>query len=172
MICKLFVFLVVAVLVFTSCAKKHEANLALVNANDAAMNRAIAEAQRTLPSFVERFTTPMTGDSSFVVKVMVSEKNGTEHLWVRDITVKDSLYTGIVDNEPQFVTSVKVNGPISFSSSMISDWAYTDSNGVRQGSFTLKVLLAGMNSSDADSYRSMFGWSDTVGVGLRNEPAK
>jgi len=160
-----------------SCEKKSDSsaeaqtdsNIAMVNESDGPMNRAIAEAQRTLPLFLERLASPVSGDSNFVVKVKVAESSGVEHLWVSGITRSDSLFSGIVDNEPQFVSSVVYKGKINFTQNDISDWAFTDSLGVRQGSFTVKVLLKGMQSQDAEAYRKLFGWEDTVGNGFQSK---
>ncbi len=160
---------ILCMMLAVGCSHKNEksdSDIALVNEKDVAMNRAIEMAQNSFPSFLQRFANPQSGDSNFVVKVKIVDSTGVEHLWVSNLVVNDSGFSGIVGNEPEFVTSVQFNGPISFKKADITDWAYTDSNGVRQGSFTVKVLLHRMSSEDAANYRSVFGWDDTVGNGF------
>lgn len=172
---KNFLFAFAIFLVAVSCSKKvaqDDSNIALIHENDVSMNRAIEFAQSTLPLFLERFKNPVVGDSSFSVKVKVTDSAGVEHLWVNGLVVSDSGFSGIVGNEPEFVTSVQFNGPIEFVAKNISDWAYVDSNGVRQGSYTVKVLLNRMKSEDAKEYRDMFGWDDTVGNGFLSDSVK
>lgn len=159
-----------------SCVSKKtdsiDTTVSVVSEHDQVMNRAISEAKKTFPGFLKRFNAPLVGDSNFIVKVMVQEEKGIEHLWVRNLTVTDSLFSGVVDNQPQFVTSVAYNGKITFTEKDVSDWAFTDSDGVREGSYTLKVLLHGMPSKDATAYRDMFGWDDTVGESLQKDITK
>ena len=128
-----------------------------VHEDDVEMNAAMQQARDTLPEFVQRFHEPEAGDSDFALKVRVEDEYGVEHFWTTDLEERAGGWTGVVANDPKTVRSVEIGETIAFEESEVSDWAY-DHEGVRQGSFTLHVLLDRMPKEQAEYYREMVGW--------------
>jgi uncharacterized protein YegJ (DUF2314 family) len=128
-----------------------------VHETDHKMNVAIKNAIQTFPEFLDRYTNRKETDTEFSVKVMIEDQYGVEHFWVSDIEIKEDMFVGYIANEPQQVKSVVLGQKVNFQKQIISDWAYND-NGIRQGSFTLKVLLNRMPKGQADYYKRIIGW--------------
>lgn len=154
--------IVIATLSLLSCFKKStdKEEVMIVPESDTLMNQAMEDARNSMLEFLEHFAANDTNESGFAIKVMVVDSFGTEHLWANEIDVTEEGYSGIIANVPKFVKSVSFGSEIEFTNEEISDWAYVDSAGVRQGSYTLKALLPRMSKEEADSYRKMFRWTE------------
>jgi len=79
-----------------------------VGADDPAMASAIKNARRTLPHFWATFAESKKGESEFALKVRIEDEHGIEHFWCGDIERKGAAITGIVNNDPNVVQSVKI----------------------------------------------------------------
>lgn len=142
----------------SSFAEERDVNEIInVRESDEQMNAAIHQASESLDLFVRRLQNPEQGDANFALKVEVADEHGVEHFWVSDIQVTDTGFQGIVANEARVVQAVELGQPIRFARDLVSDWSY-DHEGVRQGAFTLKVLLERMPEDQADYYRKAVGW--------------
>jgi uncharacterized protein YegJ (DUF2314 family) len=124
---------------------------------DTEMDLAMENARNTLPEFIERLNNPLQGDKDFSLKVMVEDDYGVEHFWVSDISVKEGVFEGFIANEARTVKVVTVGQKVSFNKDLVSDWSFSN-NGVRKGSYTLKVLLKRMPKEQADYYKEAVGW--------------
>lgn len=155
-------FILIAAISLLSCFKKNtdKDEVMIVPESDTLMNQAMETARNSMIQFLEHYAANDSNETGFALKVMVVDSFGTEHLWVNEIDVTENGYIGIVANEPKFVKAVTYGSEIEFTTEEISDWAYVDSAGVRQGSYTLKVLLPRMPKEEADYYRKMFRWTD------------
>lgn len=129
----------------------------MVSTADTEMNQAIQAAYASLDTFIAHLQNPKDGEENFMLKVRVEDENGAEHFWVTDISIVDDGFTGVIANEAQIVKLVDYGQPVSFSREIVSDWSY-DQQGVRQGAFTLKVLLKQMPATEANNYRQLLGW--------------
>jgi uncharacterized protein YegJ (DUF2314 family) len=124
---------------------------------DIEMNNAIQKARDTLQDYINRLKNPQENDSDFALKVQVEDENGVEHFWVSEVEINKDGFIGYIANEPKLVKSVKYGEKVSFNKDIITDWSY-DINGVRQGSYTLRVLLGRMSKNQAAYYRKQVGW--------------
>lgn len=88
---------------------------------------------------------------------MVSDDYGVEHFWVTDLAITKTGFEGFITNEAKTVKLVSMGQKVNFSSDIVTDWSY-DNNGVKQGAFTLKVLLKRMPKEQADYYKKVVGW--------------
>ncbi len=142
-----------------AAAKDAESKNIIINVaeTDKEMNKAIKEARDSLALFIKKFKSPSDDESNFALKVKIEDSYGVEHFWVTSIDIKGNSYSGIISNDARTVKSVKLGDVIKFSNLDISDWSY-DKKNVRQGSYTLKVLLKRMPKEQADYYRSIIGW--------------
>lgn len=119
---------------------------------DARMNAAVAEARRTLPVFWRRYD---NGDgTSFSLKAHFEAPNGgREHLWFSNIKRDGARLTGVLDNDPSWVTSLSRGQTVTFTEDQISDWTY-EKGGRMWGGFTLRVMLARLQPTEAAELRA------------------
>ena len=131
------------------------ADVVQVRTTDAAMNAAIAEAQRTLPQFLALLADPPAGAGDFSFKYPLA---GWEHIWVEGIVRRGNRLTGRLANEPMedgFRLGQRVKVPIK----QVSDWAYRDARGVMQGHRTTRALLPQLDAATARGIRGDFRWT-------------
>ena len=158
---KVYILLIAAIFSFlpaVSVSEERDHNeIVDVAEQDVEMDQAIKKARTTLPNFIKRFHSPKKEDANFALKVIVEDEFGVEHFWVTEIEIKNDTFVGYIANEPRRVKSVKNGQRVNFNKDIVTDWSYDHKN-VRQGSYTLKVLLARMPKDQADYYRKQVGW--------------
>jgi uncharacterized protein YegJ (DUF2314 family) len=122
---------------------------------DPAMEAAKAQARATLPQFWQKFAAPGPNEDGFGLKVALPYgNNNTEHIWTRDIERKDGKISGVINNVPRDVKTVRLGQRIEISEGQISDWMYMR-DGKIVGNYTMRPLLARMPPADAARYRAM-----------------
>ncbi|MEA3018201.1 MAG: hypothetical protein QOI38_2923 [Sphingomonadales bacterium] len=153
-------FLVAAALALASAppagADQAEEQIYQVRSDDAAMNAAIAEGRRTLPSFYRRLAAPQAGDGEFMVKFDIDPSDQFEYVWAVSLDRSGSPMTGILINQP-VNTSDRPGDRVAIPEASIIDWGYRAGR-VMQGNFTNRVLLGQMAPEDAAEYRRFLGW--------------
>jgi len=87
----------------------------LVASEDQEMNEAIANARTTLDEFLRIKANPPAGASDFKIKVQITDAHGSEHMWVTPFELSGQGFSGVLANEPEYVTSVKNGQTIRFS---------------------------------------------------------
>ena len=128
-----------------------------VKTEDAEMNAAIQTAQASLDSFLILSAKPPKGTSGFKLKVKVTDKHGTEVMWVTPFQQTGTGFTGILADTPERVTSVKSGQQFTFTRSQIADWGYS-LRGKQRGSFTVCVLFKHMPAAEVQKYRDDYGF--------------
>jgi uncharacterized protein YegJ (DUF2314 family) len=119
-----------------------------VSRDDAEMNAAIAKARSLLPHFWETQEKPKRGEEHFVLKVGIKGKDRTEHFWLNKIEKKDGKIFGTINNDPNYVLTVKLGQRIEIPPADISDWGY--SRGEKMvGYYTVRVLLKTLPAEEA-----------------------
>src|SRR5947209_7094276 len=118
-----------------------------VPADDARMNAAIAKARATVGTFVTALRAPTASQSSFSIKIPISNGDDREHFWLSDVRYDGTVFSGKIDNEPATVTTVKIGQAISARLAEISDWMYVD-HGKLVGGYTLRVLRDGLSPAE------------------------
>ncbi|MEM6858380.1 MAG: DUF2314 domain-containing protein [Pseudomonadota bacterium] len=129
-------------------------DVASVDTEDPEMNRAIADAKRALPDFLEVLENPPQGASRVGFKFPLG---GWEHIWVGDVRRDGTFLTGRLNNVPiqkEFSEGDAVRVPLS----EVSDWAWMDTDGEMRGQFTTRVLLDRLDPAIANAIRQNFGW--------------
>lgn len=135
-----------------ACSKQDQ--VISVDGNDPDMNAAIAKARETLPQFWQVFEKRDHGENEFSLKVKITDAKGSEHFWVSQLDRRDGKTTGIVNNEPDSVRSVKLGQRIEIPQADISDWLYMR-NGRMVGNRTLVPLFKTMPKEEAERYKQM-----------------
>jgi uncharacterized protein YegJ (DUF2314 family) len=132
------------------------------NAEDQAMDAAIAEARRTLPQFFGEFNTaPAQSRGAFLVKVgMPVEGGGHEHIWVSDLRRENGQLVGALANEPNWMPGMHRGSRVVVDESLISDWSIHSPDGI-YGSYTTRVMLPHLDPNEAAQVRAMLTASPT-----------
>lgn len=143
-----FGMLAVVALALGGCSKKHPAEkVTYVAGEDPNMNAAIEKARGSVNKFIAALKSPKAGQSSFSVKASFTDGVNTEHMWLAPVTFDGTKFTGIVNNEPDRVKSVKMGQKVTVAPDQISDWMYIE-NRKLVGGETLRVLRAGLTPKE------------------------
>lgn len=137
------------------CGKQSDDPVSMVAADDAAMNAAIDKAKQSVSQIIDALSNPKPGQSEFAVKVGIEDDGGVEHMWVGDVRYENGTFIGILNNEPQMVTSVKFGQKMTVPESEISDWMYVD-NGKLVGGFTIRVLRDTLSDEEKAEFEKAF----------------
>ncbi len=103
------------------------------------MTAAIARARETLPMFVKLFTGPHPGKYRFSLKVAIRDGAQVEHMWLIDLNQRRGEWSGVINNIPRNVSSVKMGQRLTIPQQDISDWMYMERNKI-YGGYTIRVL--------------------------------
>jgi uncharacterized protein YegJ (DUF2314 family) len=128
-----------------------------VHAKDAAMNSAIDEARATVGEFIEALEGQAPEDDFFAVKAPIEDGDQVEHFWLTDVSYADGMFTGRIDNTPQWVSNVAEGDMYDIAQTEISDWMYFH-DGVAIGNRTLVVLFPQMPEEEVAAVKQMLGW--------------
>lgn len=116
-----------------------------IEGTDAALEKAVAEARRRWPEFVQAFNTRTKGQK-FSVKAPFSDGENTEWMWVIVSEIRGDTVVGELGNEPVNVKGLHGGVDVEVLAPQIGDWIYGDGKkGV--GGFSIKVLVKSMNKS-------------------------
>ena len=151
-----FILALVPALSFSQ-AKRDENEVIVVPGEDREMNQAIETARKTLDDFLVLADKPAPDITGLKLKVMVKDRNGTEHFWVTPFRRSGEEFEGILANEPRLVKSVRHGQQINFRRSDITDWGYVQ-GGKQFGSYTICVLLKRAPKDQAEYYRREHGF--------------
>lgn len=127
------------------CSKKPE-TLVTGGYDEKAMDTAIARARKETDEFLKVLKSGKA--DSFSVKAPITDKHGTEHFWITDITFKDGVFRGKIGDEPGIVTNVKFGQDWSIKREEISDWMYVRGECIH-GGYTIDPLLPTMPKAEA-----------------------
>ena len=122
-----------------------------VNSSDAKINEAIENAKKSFDLFQNALTSKNPDFEYFSIKQKFDTPQGSEHIWVQDITFLDSQFVGIIGNEPVNTNEVSLGDTITIDKNKISDWMYFD-KGIVRGGFTIKVLRDQMTEEEQKSF--------------------
>lgn len=125
-------------------------------ANDPEMTAAIEKARQTIETFWNAKSARGEGVAGFALKVGISEPGSdqVEHFWlIRVRKHSDGKLSGEINNEPNFIKSVKFGQRYVFHPDMISDWMFVR-NGMIVGAWTLRVIINRMPGERTDYLRS------------------
>jgi uncharacterized protein YegJ (DUF2314 family) len=138
--------------------REEEPDIYQVENEDKAMNNAISTARQTLQQFNDALKSGADSLESFSLKVRYNVPDGQgEHIWLNEIKVNNSVYTGIVNNVPDVITQVKFGDTVTINNDNISDWMYLANNKLR-GGYTLRVLMDKMSPEEKKKLQAQSGF--------------
>ncbi|MGX1788714.1 DUF2314 domain-containing protein [Bosea sp. NPDC055332] len=106
--------------------------------SDREMNRAIAEARKTLPDFLALYRGGK--GERHAVKVAIPYDRGREHIWMNLTAVEGDVFIGRIANDPVHLDNLNRGDSYRAGSAMVSDWNYM-SGGQMHGSYTTRVAI-------------------------------
>lgn len=155
----IFIFLIVSP--FMACGQSvvdraEKDDLYIVEKEDADMKDAFRQARRGLDTFLTTWRNPSTESANFSVKVGVKEGENAEYFWISPFRHGTGRFIGVVNNEPQMVSSVKLGGEITFTKDQIVDWLYYR-QGKMVGNYTACAMLKNEPESERRAFEQRFG---------------
>lgn len=146
--CRRFGIVAALALAFAGCGKDRPADkVAYVADDDPGMNAAMGTARANVNTFVAALQAPRPGQSAFSVKAAFADGGVTEHMWLMPVTYDGTNFQGVVNNEPEQITSVKMGATVTVGPDKISDWMYVE-RGKPVGGQTLRVLRDGFTPAE------------------------
>jgi len=153
-----------AILLFTfslaffgaSCSKSSSSQDRVINveSDDAEMNAAIEIARSLLPQFWKTFDEKKSGEQDFALKVKVVDGDQVEHFWAVDIERSAGQITGTINNDPEYVKTIKMGQRITIPEADISDWLYMR-DGKMVGNYTLVPMFKNMSPEDVAAFKKL-----------------
>jgi uncharacterized protein YegJ (DUF2314 family) len=120
---------------------------------DEKMNNAIETARQTLNNFNTALREKGTNTSDFFLKVRFEINDMYEHIWIANITYRDNEYFGIINNLPEYTTTVKLGDTIQINKKDITDWMYIQ-NKTTYGGYTIRLLRERMSDAEKKQFDS------------------
>lgn len=140
-------FLLLAMLLLTGCGQappvgQQPSATASPQSHDPAMEAAVAEARQRFPEFRRRVAAAAPGEQFYVkLPFQTPDKKYTEFMWLRVTSLEGDTGTGVLENEPVEVKTIKAGESVQFPASEVEDWGVTDARGkALAGQFTVKAM--------------------------------
>ena len=138
--------------------REEEPDIYQVKDEDKAMNNAIATARQSLHMFKDALNSGADSLQSFSLKVRYDAPDGYgEHIWLNEVSLKDGVYSGIVNNVPDVITEVKFGDTVTVNNDHISDWMYLANNKLR-GGYTLRAIMEKMSPEERKKMQEQSGF--------------
>jgi uncharacterized protein YegJ (DUF2314 family) len=115
-----------------------------IEGTDAALEKAVAEARRRWPEFVQAFDTRKKSQR-FSVKAKFSDGENTEWMWVIVSEIRGDTVVGELGNEPVNVKGLHEGVHVEVPAAELGDWIYGDRKQM-VGGFSVKVLASALIS--------------------------
>jgi len=129
-----------------------------VEADDKAMNAAIAKAGATYPDFLKALKSPEPTAQGYAVKIKFEEGDAVEHMWLGDLHFKDGKLLGILNSDPVSIKKVSPGDTLEVDKSSLSDWMYIKNNKL-MGGYTVKVLYDKMSDAEKKEFVTESGFA-------------
>jgi uncharacterized protein YegJ (DUF2314 family) len=139
----------------TVTEKGERDEIAIVAKSDPVMAAAMRKARAELPGFLAIAAAPKPGMEAFAVKVAIRESSDAEYFWIDPFTSSGRQFSGVINNEPRMVHSVKLGQTITFDLSEVVDWMYID-NGEMKGNYTACALLTSAPAQEVEEFKKRF----------------
>lgn len=126
--------------------------------DDAAMNAAVAEAQRTYPQFLATFRADTASNQeNYMVKVGLQTGGDRppteiEHIWVDHLRFEGGVLVGALANAPDYLPGMQLGSRVEIETARVSDWSIVRREGM-YGNFTTRVMLRDLSPDEAAEYR-------------------
>lgn len=124
-----------------SLGQSDNAPVVPISGDDPRMVEAVAQAQRTLPEFIERFKNRTDGQETFVAKIKLTVGETSEFIWIDILGFEPRFVHGTLGNDPVNLGDLKINDQVEAPIEDICDWGYSE-DGELKGMFTAHAIAA------------------------------
>lgn len=122
-----------------------------IQSTDKDMQKAVEEARRRWPEFVEAFSKRREGQV-FIVKAPVTVGESTEYIWIKVIGLEPEFIHGHLANQPVSLGDLKKGSQVEVALTDLNDWAFEPHEGDELvGLFTQAVIMAAQPRKDETS---------------------
>jgi uncharacterized protein YegJ (DUF2314 family) len=115
--------------------------------DDPRLLSAVLQARSTFDEFLTAFADRLP-DDFFAIKGLFTDDFGKEYLWVKPVLLGDEIITGLLDNAPRVVQTIRLGQTVRIARATIYDWLYV-SQGTRHGAYTVEALQALLTQREA-----------------------
>jgi uncharacterized protein YegJ (DUF2314 family) len=148
----------IAALGQTVLEKAQKDELSFVPKDDPTMARAFAKARESLDQFLTLLLDAPPYMQSPGVKVGISDGNRVEFFWISNVAQKGEKFSGLINNQPRSVKSVRMGQNYEFGRAQIVDWTFVDARSNKMiGNFTACALLTREPPDQAAAFRRQYG---------------
>ncbi|MGD1840465.1 MAG: YegJ family protein [Thermonemataceae bacterium] len=137
--------------------RKDDPDVLFVPESDQAMVQAIQQARETVNTFIEALLNPTPLQHSFSVKVMLQDEQGTEHIWLSEVTYQAATFIGKIGNNPVVVKNYTMGQEVKVAAAEISDWMFLE-NRVLKGGYTIRLLRNTMSEEEKAQFDQQVGF--------------
>lgn len=95
---------------------------------------------------------------SFTTDSADPDSPSVENMWVTDVDFDGLTLSGVLMNEPVWVSSINAGDPVSVSLDRLNDWVYVF-GGRAFGGFTIDALRSGMSAAERVEHDQAWGWT-------------
>jgi uncharacterized protein YegJ (DUF2314 family) len=120
---------------------------------NALMNAAITEANKTFPLFEQNIFAGEPGTSHFAIKMIFKQSEDEDHLWLTNLHKKDGFLYGVLYDAPRYAKGIKPGDTMIIKKDRISDWVYGE-NGKMIGGYTIRVIYNQMKADEKKEYQA------------------
>lgn len=155
------------IMLFTACKEKEATPNKIENggdevynveADDKAMNAAIAKAAATYPDFLKALKSTDPSAEGHAVKIKFEEGDAVEHMWLGDLHFKGGKLLGILNSDPVSIKKVSPGDTLEVDKSRLSDWMYIKDHKL-MGGYTVRVLYDKMNEAEKKQFVTESGFA-------------
>src|ERR1019366_3766539 len=136
--------------------RRPEGSVMPVKTSDAAMNAAIADAQRNLHVFWSVFDSKRAGFADYRVKIAFPIPGGSEAMWIEPTAHRGDVIEGVLTDDSAFRADLKKGMTVHVKASQVDDRGYSH-EGRLWGNFTTVLLFGEMTPDEASFTRSVLG---------------
>lgn len=141
-----------------------EGNVFNASKEDLQMNWAMEKARLTIDYFRDCLREPQPGQYGLSLKVRLEDGQGTEHMWLHDLSLDDDgLFYGVIDSEPVTVRNVQLGTRIGVPYEAISDWLLVE-EGRLIGGYTIRVYRESLEPKERIAFDREFGLLIDYGI--------
>jgi uncharacterized protein YegJ (DUF2314 family) len=133
----------------TVCRAQDAPNV--VRPHDASMDSAVARAQSTVRTFIDRLQQPSPNRTFASVKVRFSTDSTAEDIWLENAAYNGRFITGTLSDDATTMENVHQGDPVSVRPEEVSDWMIVDGGRVC-GGFTERVNARRRTAEEQDSW--------------------
>lgn len=157
----LLIVAALALVMGSGCTRNEEQDTELykhVQADDQAMNAAIAQAKATSADFLRAFRAQQIGTQDFYVKKPYpTPSNGHEHMWIEVTAEHSGVLSGVIANDAEETLEVKLGDEVSVPISEISDWKYQKGHKLI-GGYTIRYFVNQMSPQEKADFLKEAGF--------------